>query len=834
MSVPYSLGLQQTTSVSQTTSGLREYVRSVSQTTSGLREYVQGQTYVTGDIVVSNGVLYTALSNVTNTATVLPASGWSVTLLPTGLREYVQGQTYATGEIVISNGVLYTALSNVTNTATVLPASGWSVTLLPTLAHTSNAVTMSSVVPTSATSQLTNTAIFFKVPGSDEIRLQFKAADGQTFHYTVALNSIDTAIPFVALTIQLNGSPQVSITQGGTYIEQGAVIYENGVSTNQAVTIDGNVNVTLAGTYQIRYRFSNATTVYRTVTVVAPTITILLNGADPMSIVVGSTSADFVDPGAIIYSDNVSTGIAATASGVQAIDYGHVSTNLITYSGQDSFGNQADPITRTVNVVAAAPSPAPPPVQVRAGTTPTFSYDFTSASKAGTNLQIGGNGPGFVVGTLGGTDTNAVTITSEGISTTPTSYVSLNPPTTPFGGNFSWEFVFKYVVPPTGQNYNGVIGTWNGGFTSGSSTHNIQLERDAASNKLLFWTYGSGTWGANGAHGAKTTTDVLGGNTLMHVVVTHTSGASVTTAKKMYINGSDVLLNHVWGDDTNVPSVSRSEFAIGRTAWGTTWDNGVEIVKYFRNYNSVLTQSEVTALYNAYSTPTLTSRTTPTYTYDFIASGVSFSDPTLTFADNTTGTSVIDTNNTSGTGGVTWNSTGGLTTIPNYALSVPTFSLGGSFSIEVVFKFDTQSQWNRVFGFGNNIHDSIILARYSNTNSLWFDTGNGSTGRHTTITAVNNKLDALSNTFVHVVVSQDSTHSTQSHAVYIDGQSVSVTPYFGGAHPHVVPTKTRPVHWVGRDHFGDEGTETVKYLKYYNSLLTQSEITALYNAALPL
>ena len=84
----------------------------------------------------------------------------------------------------------------------------------------------------------------------------------------------------------------------------------------------------------------------------------------------------------------------------------------------------------------------------------------------------------------------------------------------------------------------------------------------------------------------------------MHVVLTHTSGASVTTAKKMYINGSDVLLNHVWGYDTNVPSVSRSEFAIGRTAWGTTWETGVEVVKYFRNYNSVLTQSEITALYN--------------------------------------------------------------------------------------------------------------------------------------------------------------------------------------------------------------------------------------------
>jgi hypothetical protein len=69
------------------------------------------------------------------------------------------------------------------------------------------------------------------------------------------------------------------------------------------------------------------------------------------------------------------------------------------------------------------------------------------------------------------------------------------------------------------------------------------------------------------------------------------------------------------------------------------------------------------------------------YSYDFTDTGNSFSGTTFTFADGRTATLI-------GSGTVSsWNSTDGIHIGPNYRLSLPTFQMGGSFSIELLGKW---------------------------------------------------------------------------------------------------------------------------------------------------
>ena len=79
----------------------------------------------------------------------------------------------------------------------------------------------------------------------------------------------------------------------------------------------------------------------------APVIT--LNGTSPVNVVQGSA---YSDAGATA-TDNVDGAVAVTTSGT--VDTNVIGQYILTYSATDAAGNQATPVTRTVNVVAAPP-----------------------------------------------------------------------------------------------------------------------------------------------------------------------------------------------------------------------------------------------------------------------------------------------------------------------------------------------------------------------------------------------------------------------------------------------------------------------------------------------
>ena len=66
---------------------------------------------------------------------------------------------------------------------------------------------------------------------------------------------------------------------------------------------------------------------------------------------------------------------------------------------------------------------------------------------------------------------------------------------------------------------------------------------------------------------------------------------------------------------------------------------------------------------------------------------------------------------------------------------------------------------------------------------------------------------------------------------YVNGaaQTINYLSTSTATRPFPVTTTTRSVHWIGRNGFGDSGSEVTKYVKHYNSVLSASEVSALHS-----
>ncbi len=168
---------------------------------------------------------------------------------------------------------------------------------------------------------------------------------------------VPVVVDTIAPVITLIGDNPLSINIGTDYTEEGATVTDN-VDVNIAVKITGNVDTGNAGTYTLVYDAQDAagntaTSVSRIVNVIGavappadttpPIIT--LNGANPFTIPVGS---GYVEPGAVV-TDEIDQNISATITG--NVDASKVGVYTLTYAAQDSSGNQAETVTRTVNVI---------------------------------------------------------------------------------------------------------------------------------------------------------------------------------------------------------------------------------------------------------------------------------------------------------------------------------------------------------------------------------------------------------------------------------------------------------------------------------------------------
>jgi hypothetical protein len=239
-----------------------------------------------------------------------------------------------------------------------------------------------------------------------------------------------------------------------------------------------------------------------------------------------------------------------------------------------------------------------------------------------------------------------------------------------------------------------------------------------------------------------------------------------------------------------------------------------------------------------------------TKSYIFNSSSNTFSDPTLTFPDNTVGTAVGPTPDITATttGQVTWSAIDGISTTPTHALSLPTFTIqSGAYSFEIVVKFnDSVNQYNHpIFSManwsdstntgsqGSGNHLEISMWRNLNMNRITFwvqNEVNNTQFIEYVYMSVNNNILASPSNFVHIAV----THVDNSFAkIYVNGleQSTATINLYGSM--AVLGTWTPNYVMIGRrmaaGFTGDIGNESTRYFKYYNYELTSSQVVALKN-----
>ena len=143
----------------------------------------------------------------------------------------------------------------------------------------------------------------------------------------------------------------------------------------------------------------------------------------------------------------------------------------------------------------------------------------------------------------------------------------------------------------------------------------------------------------------------------------------------------------------------------------------------------------------------------------------------------------------------------------NY-IELPSFQLGGNFSLEFYAQFDDSATFAKIFDFGNAIDSndtSIRFGRYSTGTTLYLDTNNG-TGSATRLGAGGTITNS---TFIHYVITFNGTTAI----LYMNGTSTITDTTMN------IPTTTsRTYHYLGKSLYGTD--QYFKgYMGYFLSLI---------------
>lgn len=232
--------------------------------------------------------------------------------------------------------ILADNLAPVANVATLPTVTGeCSVTLTPPTATDNCAGTVEG----------TTGSLLVEGAGTHTVVWTYDDGRGNTSQQNQTVVITDTEAPVVTLT----GPSTITVECHTSYTDAGATANDNCLGS-MTPTSNSNVDVNTPGTYQVVWSATdagnNTGSATRTVNVVdttAPVIT--LTGANPMTVILGST---FTDPGATA-NDTCAAAFAATPSGT--VNTNAIGTYTITYNATDPSGNPATAVTRTVNVI---------------------------------------------------------------------------------------------------------------------------------------------------------------------------------------------------------------------------------------------------------------------------------------------------------------------------------------------------------------------------------------------------------------------------------------------------------------------------------------------------
>ena len=194
---------------------------------------------------------------------------------------------------------------------------------------------------------------------------QYVVIDKQGMKFQVTINGLtgyEGGIDSTPPVIILLGNTIETVEVGTAYVDAGATAFDvgDGDVTGSIVTTGLPIDTSTVGTFQVTYNVTDgadnpAVEVTRTVTVqdTTPPV-IMLQGSNPQQLVIGTS---YTELGA-----TATDLVPGDLTGVLVIDSSAVIVNAagfypVTYDVQDSSGNTAVQVTRTVTVVEASSGP---------------------------------------------------------------------------------------------------------------------------------------------------------------------------------------------------------------------------------------------------------------------------------------------------------------------------------------------------------------------------------------------------------------------------------------------------------------------------------------------
>ena len=195
-----------------------------------------------------------------------------------------------------------------------------------------------------------------------------------------------TVLDVTAPVVELVGDAVIDLEVFSDYIEPGYNATDD-YDTNLTVTIDGSVNTSILGGYTLTYTATDqsgnvSNPVYRTVVIrdnTPPVISLI--GDTEITIQAGTL---FEDPGVSV-SDNYDSDLDAVLEITGEVDETALGDYVITYNVNDTSGNAAQSVIRTVSVIDTTPPVIT--VSYTESTTPYGVYDLLPLATAEDNLD---------------------------------------------------------------------------------------------------------------------------------------------------------------------------------------------------------------------------------------------------------------------------------------------------------------------------------------------------------------------------------------------------------------------------------------------------------------